>query len=100
MKLTIGVAACFVFALPCFLGLTVKQEPVMDGMKDSFGESTLVPPCSKIECGEYACPAPFELKVDGTCCGYCWAPDHVVGVDRHQVVKYNATGLAVEQCEE
>lgn len=22
------------------------------------------------------CDAPFELKMDGTCCGYCTAPDH------------------------
>merc|ERR1719359_704269 len=93
-------ALCLPLALPCVLGLTVKQEPVMDSMKDSFGESTLVLPCSKIECGEYACPSPFELKVDGTCCGYCWAPDHVVSADRHVVVEHNATGFAVEHCED
>mmetsp|Transcript_141168 Transcript_141168/g.393417 ORF Transcript_141168/g.393417 Transcript_141168/m.393417 type:complete len:152 (-) Transcript_141168:205-660(-) len=67
--------------------------------KDSFGETALTPACSKIECGVYSCPAPFELKVDGTCCGYCWAPDHVVAADRHIVVEHNATGFAVEQCE-
>merc|ERR1719394_1601279 len=91
MKSMMAVALCLFLVAPCFLSLTIKQEPVMDSMKDSFGESTLVPACSKIECGEYACPAPFELKVDGTCCGYCWAPDHVVAV--------NSTGFAVEQCE-
>merc|ERR1719235_2654230 len=75
------------------------RDPVMDSMKDSFGKSKLEAPCSKIECGDYECPTPFELKVDATCCGYCYAPDHVVSVDRHVVVKYNATGFAVDQCE-
>jgi len=67
--------------------------------EDSFGKTALTPACSKIECGEYSCPSPFELKTDGTCCGYCWAPDHVVAADRHKVTEYNSTGLAVEQCE-
>merc|ERR1719277_816440 len=53
--------------------------------KDHFGNTVLTPACSKVECGEYSCPTPFELKMDSTCCGYCWAPDHEVGVDRHRV---------------
>merc|ERR1719215_618336 len=67
--------------------------------EDSFGETALTPVCDKIACGEYSCPAPFELKTDDTCCGYCWAPDHVVAADRHVVTEYNATGNAVDQCE-
>mmetsp|Transcript_73886 Transcript_73886/g.138062 ORF Transcript_73886/g.138062 Transcript_73886/m.138062 type:complete len:149 (+) Transcript_73886:90-536(+) len=67
--------------------------------KDSFGNNELTPPCANIKCGEYSCPAPLELKVDGTCCGYCYAEDHVIAVDRHQVTEYNATGFAIEQCE-
>merc|ERR1719191_947137 len=67
--------------------------------KDSFGNTELTPACDKIQCGEYSCPTPFELKVDGTCCGYCWAPDHVVAADRHAVVQYNATGNAIAQCD-
>merc|ERR1719261_1684746 len=66
---------------------------------DSFGNSKLEPPCSKVECGEYECPAPFELKTGPTCCGYCWAPDHVIAVDRHSAVAYNSSGFAVELCE-
>ena len=54
-----------------------------DRMVDSFGRSTLEPPCSKIDCGETACPDPFVLKTDSTCCGICYAPDHVVAIDRH-----------------
>ena len=67
--------------------------------EDSFGRSTLEPPCSKVECGEMSCPAPFELKMDDTCCGYCWAPDHAIPLDRHVGIAYNSTGMAVEQCE-
>merc|ERR1719198_2670678 len=29
------------------------------------------------------CVAPFTLKQDGSCCGTCTAPDHVVALDRH-----------------
>lgn len=65
---------------------------------DSFGNTELTPACDKIVCGEYSCPTPFELKVSETCCGYCWAPDSVVGVDRHVKVPYNSSGLVVEQC--
>merc|ERR1719188_2605254 len=56
------------------------------------------PACSKIECGEYQCPAPFELKTDATCCGYCWAPDHVVAPVK-EVVPFNTTGFVAKQCD-
>jgi len=79
--------------------IKLKQDPVMDSMKDSFGGSKLEPACSKIECGAYECPTPFELKVDNTCCGYCYAPDNKVSVDRHKVVAPGALGFAVDQCE-
>jgi len=46
-------------------------------MYDSFGRA-LTPPCAGITCPHLECVAPLELKQDGTCCGYCWAPDHVV----------------------
>merc|ERR1719359_520997 len=67
--------------------------------EDSFGNTKLEPPCSKIECGEYECSPPFESKTNNTCCGYCWAPDHKVAVDRHTAVGYNSTGFAVDQCD-
>merc|ERR1719482_501373 len=91
-----AVAAALVL---CASSLLVKQDPVMDSMKDSFGKSNLEPACAKIECGEYECPSPFELKVDNTCCGYCYAPDHIVAVDRHVAVPFNSTGNIVAQCE-
>merc|ERR1719182_294412 len=46
---------------------------------DSFGND-LNPPCAGIECPEITCTTPFELKTDGACCGYCWAPDSKVKV--------------------
>ena len=67
--------------------------------KDSFGDTKLTPPCSTVQCGEYSCPAPFELKMDNTCCGYCWAPDHAVAIDRHVAIPYNSSGMVVEQCD-
>merc|ERR1719487_236501 len=89
----------------CCGGFLSKQTPEEQQLnsefaaEDSFGNTALEPPCSKIECGEYECTPPFELKTDQTCCGYCWAPDHVIAVDRHSVTAYNASGFAVETCE-
>eukprot|EP00747_Dinoflagellata_sp_TGD_P139470 gnl/TRDRNA2_/TRDRNA2_175893_c0_seq33.p1 gnl/TRDRNA2_/TRDRNA2_175893_c0~~gnl/TRDRNA2_/TRDRNA2_175893_c0_seq33.p1 ORF type:complete len:129 (+),score=21.03 gnl/TRDRNA2_/TRDRNA2_175893_c0_seq33:77-463(+) len=49
------------------------------------GADAMKVPCSGIECGDMACPEPFELKtMSGQCCPICWAPDHVVPVDRHK----------------
>jgi hypothetical protein len=63
-----------------------------DRMTNSFGASTLKPACSGISCGDYKCDAPFELKTkEGTCCGFCWAPDHVIRVDRHS--KFEGQGI-------
>merc|ERR1719217_912354 len=31
--------------------------------------------------------------------GYCYAPDHVIAVDRHVATAYNSSGFAVELCE-
>merc|ERR1719487_1889489 len=86
----------------------LKQAPAAEaapdgmlnrGMDNSFGESLLTPPCTNIKCGQYSCPAPFELKTDDTCCGYCYAEDHVVAADRHVVTEFNATGFVVDYCE-
>eukprot|EP00971_Amphidinium_carterae_P050882 1002099-Amphidinium_carterae.1 len=81
------------------LGMEFRAEDSGEKTADSFGNNELTPPCANIKCGEYSCPAPLELKLDATCCGYCWAEDHVIAVDRHQVTEYNATGHAIEMCE-
>merc|ERR1719159_461030 len=39
-------------------------------------------------CSDVACPPPFELKRGkGQCCPVCFAPDHVVALDRHVAMK-------------
>eukprot|EP00928_Gymnodinium_smaydae_P044494 TRINITY_DN2967_c0_g1_i1.p1 TRINITY_DN2967_c0_g1~~TRINITY_DN2967_c0_g1_i1.p1 ORF type:complete len:150 (+),score=15.61 TRINITY_DN2967_c0_g1_i1:53-502(+) len=91
-----------VFATSFLHGRETPDETKLDmefRAQDSFGKTALTPPCDKVQCGEYSCPTPFELKMDDTCCGYCWAPDHVVAADRHVATAYNSTGNAVEQCE-
>mmetsp|Transcript_31679 Transcript_31679/g.94109 ORF Transcript_31679/g.94109 Transcript_31679/m.94109 type:complete len:146 (+) Transcript_31679:84-521(+) len=104
MQMTPVALILLALAVPA-LGLRARESPEETALnmehraEDSFGNTALAPSCSKIECGEYSCPEPFELKTDGTCCGYCWAPDHVVPADRHVATAFNSTGFAVEQCE-
>lgn len=45
---------------------------------DWYHDGIPTPPCAGVECGEIICRKPFKLIQDGTCCGYCGAPDHVV----------------------
>merc|ERR1719160_1710391 len=43
-----------------------------------------MPVCADISCADIECIAPLELRrLDDQCCAICWAPDHVVGLDRH-----------------
>lgn len=63
---------------------------------DLYGKR-LEAPCEKVKCGVLDCPAPFKLKMDETCCGYCWAPDSKVALDRHRAG--SSMGFAIEQCE-
>ena len=40
--------------------------------------------CHKIQCADIACLPPFVMKRKlGQCCPTCFAPDHVVALDRH-----------------
>merc|ERR1719473_69316 len=99
MKTGFAVALGLVLTAAGVAGARLRNKQTPEEQKldmeyrteDSFGNTALEPPCSKIECGEYECSPPFELKTDNTCCGYCWAPDHVVAVDRHTVTAFNAT---------
>mmetsp|Transcript_101842 Transcript_101842/g.273443 ORF Transcript_101842/g.273443 Transcript_101842/m.273443 type:complete len:146 (-) Transcript_101842:146-583(-) len=105
MKFASSVAVAFLAVASASLlrGKDTPEEQRLDKdfrAEDSFGNTALTPACAKVECGEYSCPAPFELKKDATCCGYCWAPDHVVAADRHVVTAFNATGNVIDQCEE
>merc|ERR1719221_78334 len=44
---------------------------------ESFG-GTLNPVCTGLTCPHLECAPPLTVKRDGTCCGYFWAPDHLV----------------------
>merc|ERR1719359_41827 len=68
-------------------GLSIKELPAHAPIK---------PACAKVECGTYECPTPFELKMDSTCCGYCWASDDDVALDRH---KSFSAAFKIDQCE-
>mmetsp|Transcript_51306 Transcript_51306/g.112439 ORF Transcript_51306/g.112439 Transcript_51306/m.112439 type:complete len:115 (+) Transcript_51306:79-423(+) len=40
--------------------------------------------CTKVECPTLKCPAPLKPTRQGKgCCPTCWAPDHIVPLDRH-----------------
>mmetsp|Transcript_115190 Transcript_115190/g.287822 ORF Transcript_115190/g.287822 Transcript_115190/m.287822 type:complete len:130 (-) Transcript_115190:62-451(-) len=44
----------------------------------------LAPVCHDITCAQINCMSPLELhRSEGQCCPICWAPDHVVSLDRH-----------------
>uniref|UniRef100_A0A7S1AU77 Secreted protein n=1 Tax=Noctiluca scintillans TaxID=2966 RepID=A0A7S1AU77_NOCSC len=57
-----------------------KVDPLYErSHEDSYGESKMTPPCADIQCGSYSCVPPLKLVSDqGTCCPYCWAPEHEV----------------------
>eukprot|EP00929_Paragymnodinium_shiwhaense_P014170 TRINITY_DN122053_c0_g1_i1.p2 TRINITY_DN122053_c0_g1~~TRINITY_DN122053_c0_g1_i1.p2 ORF type:complete len:131 (+),score=19.98 TRINITY_DN122053_c0_g1_i1:92-484(+) len=53
--------------------------------KGSSEEMPLPPVCHSITCADIECLSPLELRrQEGQCCPVCWAPDHVVGLDRHE----------------
>jgi len=44
--------------------------------------------CASIQCADIQCLDPFELRrAKGQCCPTCYAPDHVVALDRHQAME-------------
>merc|ERR1719473_40271 len=98
MKSILAALLCLapIAAAKLFLTAVPAQQAAALG---AIGRGNMEPPCANVKCGRYECPEPFTLKVDQTCCGYCWAPDAKVQVDRHQVVEFNATGHAIDQCD-
>mmetsp|Transcript_42206 Transcript_42206/g.92003 ORF Transcript_42206/g.92003 Transcript_42206/m.92003 type:complete len:114 (+) Transcript_42206:78-419(+) len=52
--------------------------------------------CEKLgSCPGLTCPPPLEAtRRDGVCCPVCWAPDHVIGLDRHSAIKSKYTTKA------
>mmetsp|Transcript_148067 Transcript_148067/g.258284 ORF Transcript_148067/g.258284 Transcript_148067/m.258284 type:complete len:162 (+) Transcript_148067:84-569(+) len=108
-----NVASVVIFALltpaaaSSLIRATWKPQPgdTYKLYEHSYG-STLVQPCPKEtqtsiascqayfadkadgeKCPQITCPkalgATFKLICGGGCCPSCWAPDHVVAVDRH-----------------
>mmetsp|Transcript_31846 Transcript_31846/g.76345 ORF Transcript_31846/g.76345 Transcript_31846/m.76345 type:complete len:114 (+) Transcript_31846:73-414(+) len=45
--------------------------------------------CEKLgSCPGLTCPPPLEATRRGKgCCPVCWAPDHIVSLDRHKAIK-------------
>lgn len=53
---------------------------------DKFDDIT--PACNQIGCADIQCLPPFQLqRRKGQCCPICWAPDHLVGIDRHTALE-------------
>merc|ERR1719162_2145577 len=50
-----------------------------------FGEKAAADQCSQITCPK-ALGVTMKLICAGGCCPSCWAPDHVIGLDRHTTV--------------
>merc|ERR1719387_1970364 len=47
-----------------------------------------LPVCADIVCADIECLAPLEIRrLDDQCCPICWAPDHVITLDRHTAMK-------------
>eukprot|EP00746_Dinoflagellata_sp_MGD_P007050 gnl/MRDRNA2_/MRDRNA2_113920_c0_seq1.p2 gnl/MRDRNA2_/MRDRNA2_113920_c0~~gnl/MRDRNA2_/MRDRNA2_113920_c0_seq1.p2 ORF type:complete len:125 (+),score=16.14 gnl/MRDRNA2_/MRDRNA2_113920_c0_seq1:81-455(+) len=47
-----------------------------------------LPVCADITCADIECLAPLEIRrLDDQCCPICWAPDHVISLDRHSAMK-------------
>mmetsp|Transcript_115229 Transcript_115229/g.322084 ORF Transcript_115229/g.322084 Transcript_115229/m.322084 type:complete len:123 (+) Transcript_115229:102-470(+) len=50
----------------------------------------LPPVCHSITCADIECRSPLELRrQEGQCCPICWAPDDVIGLDRHSALSGN-----------
>jgi len=81
-SLLVGVAAAFGVFQPT--SGQNQAEMIRGGGAKVDHMSDITPVCSEISCGETPCPAPFELRrAEGACCATCYAPDHVVAIDRH-----------------
>eukprot|EP00928_Gymnodinium_smaydae_P065229 TRINITY_DN483_c0_g1_i2.p2 TRINITY_DN483_c0_g1~~TRINITY_DN483_c0_g1_i2.p2 ORF type:complete len:125 (+),score=11.21 TRINITY_DN483_c0_g1_i2:79-453(+) len=51
-------------------------------------QTPLAPVCTEITCADIECKAPLEMRrAEGQCCPICWAPDHIIGLDRHTALQ-------------
>merc|ERR1719150_395941 len=66
------------FVGPC----PVESMTDADGCAAKFKGKSDAEQCSQIACSK-ALGVTFKLVCGGSCCPFCWAPDHVVAMDRH-----------------
>merc|ERR1719428_1886996 len=66
------------FVTPC----PVESYTNPDGCAAFFGNKTDAEKCPQLSCSK-ALGITLKLVCGGTCCPTCWAPDHVVAMDRH-----------------
>mmetsp|Transcript_49500 Transcript_49500/g.138616 ORF Transcript_49500/g.138616 Transcript_49500/m.138616 type:complete len:170 (-) Transcript_49500:85-594(-) len=62
-----------------------------DGCAAYYGDKADGERCPQLECPK-ALGKTFKLVCGGSCCPFCWAPDHVVAMDRHTA---EDTGLVI-----
>merc|ERR1719272_1857451 len=67
-----------------------------DGCAAQFSGKTDADKCPQIKCGK-ALGVSFKLICGGACCPTCWAPDHVLAVDRHTSIDDAAVVPAAPQ---
>merc|ERR1719222_560234 len=70
------------FVTPC----PVESMTSPDGCQAQFGDKADADKCPQLECSK-ALGVTFKLVCGGGCCPTCWAPDHVVAMDRHSALE-------------
>merc|ERR1719433_2151682 len=61
-----------------------------DGCAAQFKGKGDADQCPQLVCGK-ALGVTFKLVCGGGCCPTCWAPDHVLAMDRHTALENPAT---------
>merc|ERR550532_2319437 len=74
------------FVGPC----PVESQVSPDGCQASFAGKADEDMCSQISCPK-ALGVTMKLVCGGGCCPTCWAPDHVIKMDRHTSLENPAT---------
>jgi len=76
------------FVTPC----PVESMTAPDSCAAYFGDKPDADHCPQITCPK-ALGVTMKLTCSGGCCPTCWAPDHVIAMDRHTA---EDTGLTVD----
>eukprot|EP00419_Tripos_fusus_P023454 CAMPEP_0172719972 /NCGR_PEP_ID=MMETSP1074-20121228/75869_1 /TAXON_ID=2916 /ORGANISM="Ceratium fusus, Strain PA161109" /LENGTH=160 /DNA_ID=CAMNT_0013545395 /DNA_START=41 /DNA_END=520 /DNA_ORIENTATION=- len=81
------------FVTPC----PVDSHTSPEGCAAQFAGKSEEQKCSQITCPK-ALGKTMKLVCSGQCCPVCWAPDHVIGMDRHTALSgYDAVVPAAPQ---